>query len=130
MPKRESISIPNVGEPADLRAGSQCIRVGDLLFISGQISMDNGELVGPNDPLEQCRQCLRHIQSYVEAAGGTLDDVVSLDIFLTDIRYRPAAGEARAEFFNAPGPSATLVGGVDLAFEGLLVEISARAVLS
>ncbi len=130
MAARESISIPNVAEPADLRAGSQCIRTGDLLFISGQISMDKGELVGPNDALEQCRQCLRHIESYVTTAGGTLDDVVSLDIFLTDIRYRPAAGQARAEFFTAPGPSATLVGGVDLAFEGLLVEISARAVLS
>jgi len=130
MAARENISIPNVGEPGDARIGSQCIRKGDLLFISGQISMDNGELVGPNDPLEQCRQCLRHIESYVTAAGGTMDDVVSLDIFLTDIRYRPAAGEARAEFFSAPGPSATLVGGVDLAFEGLLVEMSARAVLS
>lgn len=130
MTARKNISIPNVAEPADARAGSQCIRKGNLLFISGQISMDDGELVGPNDPLEQCRQCLRHIENYVTAAGGTLDDVVSLDIFLTDIRYRPAAGEARAEFFNAPGPSATLVGGVDLAFEGLLVEISARAVLS
>lgn len=130
MTRRESISIPNVAEPADPRAGSQCIRTGDLLFISGQIALDNGELVGPNDPLEQCRQCLRHIESYVTAAGGTMDDIVSLDIFLTDIRYRPAAGEARAEFFNAPGPQATLVGGVDLAFEGLLVEISARAVLS
>ena len=101
-----------------------------MLFISGQIAMDSGELVGPNDPLEQCRQCLRHIESYVSAAGGQLDDVISLDIFLTDIRYRPAAGQARAEFFNDPGPSATLVGGVDLAFEGLLVEISAMAVLS
>jgi 2-iminobutanoate/2-iminopropanoate deaminase len=130
MATRQNISIPNVGEPADPRGGSQCIKAGNLLFISGQISMDNGDLVGPNDPLEQCRQCLRHIENFVTAAGGTLDDVVSLDIFLTDIRYRPAAGQARAEFFNAPGPSATVVGGVDLAFEGLLVEISARAVLS
>ena len=130
MTTRENLSVPNVAEPADPRAGSQCIRKGNLLFISGQIALDNGELVGPEDPLEQCRQCLRHIESYVSAAGGTLDDVVSLDIFLTDIGYRPAAGQARAEFFNAPGPSATVVGGVDLAFEGLLVEISARAVLS
>ena len=127
---RENISIPNVGEPADPRAGSQCVRKGELLFVSGQIAFDNGELVGPGDPLEQCRQCLRHIESYVVAAGGTLDDVVSLDIFLTDIQFRPAAGQARSEFFNEPGPSATVVGGVDLAFEGLLVEISARAVLS
>lgn len=130
MTARQNITIPNVAEPPDARAGSQCIRKGNLIFISGQISMDNGELVGPNDPLEQCRQCLRHIESYVTAAGGTLDDVVSLDIFLTDIRYRPAAGQARIEFFSDPGPSATVVGGVDLAFEGLLVEISARAVLS
>ncbi len=127
---RENISIPNVAEPSNPRAGSQCIRRGDLLFVSGQIAFDNGELVGLDDPLEQCRQCLRHIESYVVAAGGTLDDVVSLDIFLTDIQFRPAAGQARAEFFNEPGPSATVVGGVDLAFEGLLVEISARAILS
>ena len=130
MTTNERISIPNVAEPADPRAASQCIRRGDLLFISGQIALDHGKLVGPNDPLEQCRQCLRHIGSYVTAAGGTLDDVVSLDIFLTDIRYRPAAGRARAEFFNDPGPSGTVVGGVALAFEGLLVEMSARAVLS
>ena len=127
---RENISIPNVAEPTDPRAGSQCIRKGELLFVSGQIAFDNGELVGPEDPLEQCRQCLRHIESYVVAAGGPLDDVVSLDIFLTAIQFRPAAGQARSEFFNEPGPSATVVGGVDLAFEGLLVEISARAVLS
>ena len=130
MTTRENISIPNVAEPSDPQAGSQCIRKGNLLFISGQIALDDGELVGPNDPLEQCRQCLRHIESYVSTAGGTLDDVVSLDIFLADIRYRPAAGQARTEFFNEPGPSATVVGGVDLAFEGLLVEISAQAVLS
>ena len=130
MTTRENISISNVTEPSDPRAGSQCIRKGNLLFISGQIALDNGELVGPNDPLEQCRQCLRHIESYVSTAGGTLDDVVSLDIFLADIRHRPAAGQARTEFFNEPGPSATVVGGVDLAFEGLLVEISAQAVLS
>ena len=130
MTTRENISIPNVAEPSDPQAGSQCIRKGNLLFISGQIALDDGELVGPNDPLEQCRQCLRHIESYVSTVGGTLDDVVSLDIFLADIRYRPAAGQARAEFFNEPGPSATVVGGVDLAFEGLLVEISAQAVLS
>lgn len=128
--KRQSISIPNVAEPNDLAVASQCVKVDNLIFISGQIALDHGKLVGPNDPLEQCRQCLRHIESYMKEAGGSMDDVVSLDIFLTDIRYRQAAFDARAEFFRAPGPSGTVVGGVSLAFEGLLVEISARAVLS
>ncbi len=58
-----------------------------------------------------------------------MDHVVSLNVFLSDIRHRQAAIDARAEFFTAPGPSATVVGGVDFAFEGLLVEISAIAVL-
>ncbi len=123
------ISIPNVAEPADARAGSQCLRHGDMLFISGQIAYDNGALVGLGDPLEQCRQCFRHIRSFVEAAGGTIDDVVSLNIFLSDIRFRQASFDARAEVFKAPGPTATVVGGVDFAFDDLLVEISAIAML-
>jgi len=59
-----------------------------------------------------------------------MDDVVSLNIFLSDIRYRQAAIDARAEIFAEPGPSATVVGGVDFAFEDLLVEISAIAIIS
>ena len=126
---RENITIPNVAEPGDARAGAQCIRDGNLLFISGQIAYDNGDLVGLGDPLEQCRQCFRHINSYVTAAGGSMDDIVSLNIFLSDIRFRQASFDARAEVFNAPGPTATVVGGVDFAFDDLLVEISAMATL-
>ena len=126
---RENISIPNVAEPADARAGSQCIRDGNQLFISGQIAYDNGKLVGLGDALEQCRQCFRHIDAFVTAAGGSMDDVISLNIFLSDIRFRQASFYARAEVFNAPGPTATVVGGVDFAFDDLLVEISAIATL-
>ena len=127
---RENISIPNIAEPVDARVGSQCIKTGDLLFISGQIAYDNGKLVGAGDPLEQCRQCIRNIDAYVAAAGGTMDDVVSLNIFLSDIRFRQAAIDARAEVFSAPGPTATVVGGADFVFEEVLVEISAMAVIS
>jgi len=126
---RKNITLPNVGEPPDARVGSQCIKAGNLLFISGQISYVDGALHGAGDPLEQCMQCLRYIEAFVTEAGGTLDNVMSLNIFLSDIRYRQAAGDARAAFFSAPGPSATVVGGADFAFEGLLVEISAIAVL-
>ena len=127
--QRQNISIESVAEPPDASVGSQCIKAGELLFISGQIAHSDGALVGRGDALEQCRQTLRNIKAFVEAAGGTMDHVVSLNIFLSDIRYRQAAIDARAEFFAAPGPSATVVGGVDFAFEDLLVEISAVAVL-
>ncbi|MBX2884270.1 MAG: RidA family protein [Granulosicoccus sp.] len=127
---RKNITIPNVAEPDDGRVGSQCIQAGNQLYISGQIAYDNGALVGAGDPLTQCRICFKHIESFVTAAGGTMDNVVSLNIFLSDIRYRQAAIDARAEVFSAPGPSATVVGGVDFAFEDLLIEISAIAVLN
>jgi len=127
---RKNITLPNVAEPADGRVGSQCIQVGNQIFISGQIAYENGSLVGAGDALTQCRVCFKHIRDYVAAAGGTMDDVVSLNIFLSDIRYRQAAIDVRAEVFSDPGPSATVVGGADFAFEDLLVEISAVAVLS
>ena len=127
--QRENIEVRNIAEPPDARVGSQCIKAGETLFISGQIAHSGGSLVGPGDPLEQCRQTLRNIKAFVEAAGGTMNHVVSLNIFLSDIRYRQAAIDARSEFFSSPGPSATVVGGVDFAFDDLLVEISAIAVL-
>lgn len=127
---RQNITVASIAEPADPKVGSQCIKAGNLVFISGQIAYDDGKLVGKGDPLEQCRQTLRNVAAFVEAAGGTMDHVVSLNIFLSDIRFRQAAIDARAEFFEAPGPSATVVGGADFAFEDLLVEISATAVLS
>jgi enamine deaminase RidA (YjgF/YER057c/UK114 family) len=128
---RERISVPEILEPEDARVGSQCIRAGDLVYISGQIAYRNGKVaVAPDDALEQCRQTFRNIQELVVQAGGTMDNVVSLDIFLRDIKYRAAAIKARSEFFEAPGPSATVVGGVDFAFGDILVEISAVAVLS
>jgi len=127
---RQNISIPGIAEPADPRVGSQCIIKGDQVFISGQISYQDGAVLGGGDALAQCRQCFKNIAAYMEAAGGTMDDVVSLNIYLSDIRYRQAAIDARAEAFGAPGPSATVVGGADFVFEDVLVEISAYAVLS
>ena len=104
-----------------------CIRAGDTLYVSGQVSRREGKVVGHGDPLEQCRQTLKNVVSFVEAAGGTKDDLVSLTIYLTDIRYRDAAIQARAELFTEPGPTGTVVGNVTLASEAFLVEVSAVA---
>ena len=82
---RQNLTIPTVGEPDDPRVGSQCIKTGNMLFISGQIAYTDGELIGAGDPLEQCRQCFRNIDAYVTKAGGTMDDVVSLNIFLLSL---------------------------------------------
>ena len=58
-----------------------------LIFLSGQLSRDaEGNLVGAGDMAEQTRQCIRNMRTVLEAAGGTLDDIVSIVVYTTDMR--------------------------------------------
>ena len=127
--QKKRITTRQVKEPPP-KTWSQCLRMGDLVFISGQVAYDaRGRLVGRGNPLAQCRQAFRNMRALVEAAGGTMDQIVRMTVWLTDIRHRPLLLRARAEAFRGDFPTVTLVGGVDLAFDELLVEIDAIAVV-
>ncbi len=89
-----------------------------------------GNTVGPGNPILQWRQCLTNIQTLVEEAGGTMRDIVILDIFVTDMRIYRKHGEIRREFFEPPYPTSTVVGVTSLAQEDWFIEISAQAYLS
>jgi enamine deaminase RidA (YjgF/YER057c/UK114 family) len=65
----------------------------------------------------------------VEAGGGTMDDVVKVTVFVTDVRYREAYGEVRSEFFGPNPPASTLVQISNLAVPDALIEIEAVAAL-
>src|SRR5437762_12506037 len=72
-----------------------------LIFLSGQLSRDaDGNLVGPGDMAEQTRQAIRNMQAVLEAAGGSLSDIVSIVVYTTDIRQFNEIVAARMEFFN------------------------------
>ena len=79
--------------------------------------------------MAQCRHTFKNLRAFVEAAGGTMDDIVRTTVWLTDIRYRSALLQAREEAFSNVDdlPTVTLVGGVDLANDELMVEIDAIA---
>lgn len=101
-----------------------------LIFLSGQLSRDgDGNLVGAGDMAEQTRQCIRNMQSVLEAAGGTLDDIVSIVVYTTDIRRFKEIVDARTEFFVAKLPTSTIVEVNHLADPGLLIEFQATAAL-
>ena len=103
---------------------------GALIFLSGQLARDaDGKLVGPGDMAEQTRQCIRNMRTVLEAAGGTLEDIVSTVVFTTDIRQLQEIVTARAEFFPLILPTSTMVEVNHLADPGLLVEIQATAAL-
>lgn len=102
--------------------------VGNLLFISGQVSMKPGTReVFSNDFRDQMRQTLLNIRAVCEAAGTNLDRVVKTTIFLTDMRHYAIMNEVYKQFFKQPMPTRSTVAVAGLALPNLLVEIEAVA---
>ena len=103
------------------------------VYTSGTVSVnEDGEIVGEDDMEAQCRQVMENIEKSVEAAGGSISDVVSITTFAVDVdRYYDSGGRAVVnEFFPADAkPTSTTVGIDRLAEERFLVEIKAVAVL-
>jgi 2-iminobutanoate/2-iminopropanoate deaminase len=103
---------------------------GSLIFLSGQLSRDeNGQLVGRGDMAEQTRQAIRNMETVLRSAGGTLENIVSITVYTTDIREFQNIVAARMEFFKTNLPTSTIVEVNHLADPGLLIEFQAMAVL-
>ena len=101
-----------------------------LIFLSGQLARDGeGKLVGAGDMAEQTRQCIRNMRTVLEAAGGTLDDIVSIVVYTTDVRQFKEIVAARMEFFKDKLPTSTILEVNHLADPGLLIEFQAVAAL-
>ncbi len=115
--------------PAAIGPYSQAMRVGDVLWLSGQIGLDprSGELVRGGVGAET-RRCLESCSAVLEAAGLSLRNVVRAQVFLADIRDYAAMNEVYAEFFDEPFPAraAVAVAGLPL---GARVEIVLTAVV-
>src|SRR5580704_17631237 len=103
-----------------------------MVFISGQTAWDaQNNIVGGDNLLDQVRQALRNVKAAIEAAGGSLKDVVALRFYI--VNYRPenaaAVGSALKEFFPQNPPASTWIGVSTLAVPEFLIEIEATAVL-
>lgn len=107
---------------------SQCTRVGDAVYVSGQVAWDkDGNVVGVGDVVAQARRCFEGMKALVEAAGGTMDDVVKVNMYLTDIAHARLLRAVREEFFRPPYPAWTTVAVSALVLPELLIEIEAIA---
>ncbi len=122
------ITSPQVPEsPAPF---SQCLVVGDRVFLSGMTAEGpDGKPVGGDDMAAQTRECFAKVRHMLEAAGGSLADVVKLTIYTTDIAKRAEIGKVRRELFREPFPCSTMVEVSALAAPGLIVEVDAEAML-
>ena len=123
---RTKLTVPNLAE-ADPGLWSNCIRAGELLFISGQVArpFDGGATLVGEDEYAQAKQIFARIQRICEAAGGGLDDLVKMTIFMVDITKNSEVWRARREFFRGDFPASTLVEVRSLAGAETVVEIEA-----
>lgn len=116
--------------PAAIGIYSQGVLAEGTLYVSGQIPLDpaTGALV-EGDVSVRIRRCLENVQAVVEAAGGTLADVVKLNVYLTDLGVFAQVNAVMSELFGAPYPARAAVQVAALP-RGVDVEIDAVAVLS
>jgi enamine deaminase RidA (YjgF/YER057c/UK114 family) len=110
---------------------SQVARIGNTLYISGQLGLDeDGHLVGPGDARAQARQAWRNLVAILAHYGATPRHLARTTTYITHWAFRPLVGEARDEVFpEPPYPPSTLVVVQGLAEPPFLVEIEAIAVL-
>jgi 2-iminobutanoate/2-iminopropanoate deaminase len=111
--------------PPPKGAYSPAVRVGHLLFVSGQVPRDvrTGELLG-HDIRAQTRGVLGNLRRVLGAAGADLEDVVSVTVYLSDPQDWDAFNEVYRETFSPPYPARAVVGA---GLRGILVEVSAVA---
>ncbi|NIS62391.1 MAG: deaminase [Proteobacteria bacterium] len=108
---------------------SQGVKAGNLIFVSGQISKNaRGELVGKGDIRTQTRQCIENLKHVLEAGEATLENVVKVTVYVTDMKNLKAIHEVRAEYFTEKYPASTLVEVSSLTTQECMIEIEAIAI--
>ena len=124
------INAPNAPTPI---AYSHAVRMGSMLFVSGQLPVDsNRQLVAPGDLRGQTRQVLDNLGRVLAAAGSSWNDVAKLTIFVVGMDQIQQVREAREAYYKEQRiepPASTAVGVASLAVEGALIEIEAYAVV-
>ena len=97
--------------PRAIGTYSQAVRVGDTVYLSGQIPLDPATMaLVPGDIRTQVHQVFRNLRAVAVAAGGGLADTVKLNVFLTDLAHFPVVNEVMAEYFQPPYPARAAVG--------------------
>jgi len=103
---------------------------GKLVFISGMTSRKaDGTIAGIGDIEVQTRQVCENLKAAVEAAGGTMDDIVRVDVYVRNMEHFDQIHKVRRQYFKAPAPASTMVEICKMTSPDYLIEINAIAVL-
>ncbi len=123
---REIISTDQA--PAAIGTYSQAVKVDDTVYLSGQIPLDPATMTLVDGSEAQIRRVFDNLSAVARAAGGSLNDVVKLTIFLTDLSHFALVNQIMAEYFQPPYPARAAIGVAALP-RGAQVEMDAILVL-
>lgn len=112
---------------------SQAIAIearGRLVFISGMTARrPDGSIAGIGDIEAQTRQVCENLKSAVETAGGTMEDICRVDVYVRNIEHFEQIHKVRREYFKPPAPASTMVEVTKMVSPDYLIEINAIAVI-
>ena len=121
--------VSTTAAPAAIGTYSQAVKVGDTVYLSGQIGLDPASMQMVEGIDAQITRVFDNLKAVAEASGGTLADIVKINIFLTDLANFGKVNEAMAIYFQQPYPARAAIGVAALP-RGGLVEADAVMVLS
>jgi reactive intermediate/imine deaminase len=102
--------IQTTGAPAAIGTYSQAVKVGTTVYLSGQIGLDPASMQMVEGIEAQVHRVFSNLKAVAEAAGGSLNDVVKLNVFLTDLSHFALVNTIMAEYFSQPFPARAAVG--------------------
>jgi enamine deaminase RidA (YjgF/YER057c/UK114 family) len=109
---------------------SEVVEADGWVWVSGQVSVVDGALVGRGDPQAQARQCFENLKSALALAGAGFADVMRLNCYVTDAKAYPAYAAEKAKHFGENPPAGTAVVVAGLLVEGAFFEVEAVAARS
>jgi enamine deaminase RidA (YjgF/YER057c/UK114 family) len=130
MPKKQ-VTSEKIAKPSGHFSQATVIEAkGRIVFISGMTSRrSDGSIAGIGDIEAQTHQVCQNLKSAVEAAGGTMDDICRVDVYVRNMEHFDKIHKVRREYFSAPAPASTMVEIAKMTSPEYLIEINAIAVL-
>ena len=126
----DAFDAPGTVKPFGIFSSAAWQPEGKVLHVSGQVAQDTtGSVMGKGDIRAQTRQVLENIRTVLASAGGTMDDVARVTVYVTDMSGLGQIHEVRGQYFRRPYPASTLVEVKRLVKPEYLIEIDAVAVI-
>lgn len=130
MTQKTKRIIQTEGAPAAIGTYSQAVKVGTTVYLSGQIGLEPATIQMVESIEAQIHRVFKNLKAVAEAAGGSLNDVVKLNIFLTDLSHFALVNTIMAEYFALPFPARAAVGVASLPRNALVEADGVMEILS